>query len=85
MKSLLQVNNVLYISFLYSQNNSHIHIRIISTYIKGTMGELSPVVVIDSRKIGKMRRGDVTARLQLAYKEAVATRLEWSTEIPPFV
>lgn len=61
------------------------HIRIISTYIKGTMGELSPVVVIDGRRIGNMRRGDVTARLQIAYKEAVATRLEWSTEIPPFV
>ena len=51
------------------------------------MGELTPVTKIDGRKIGwndTMTRGVVTEVLQKAYKEAVATRLDWSTEIPPF-
>jgi len=48
------------------------------------MGELTPVTKIDGRQIGAMTRGVVTEVLQKAYKEAVATRLDWSTEIPPF-
>ena len=55
-------------------------------FTTGTMGELTPVTMIDGRKIGKRGlRGIVTEQLQRAYKEAVATRLDWSTEIPPFV
>lgn len=50
------------------------------------MGELTPVTVIDGRVIGEMGRvkGVVTEKLQKAYKEAIKTRPEWSTEIPPF-
>ena len=55
-------------------------------FTTGTMGELTPVIDIDGRQIGdKANRGVVTEQLQKAYKEAVATRLHWSTEIPPFV
>lgn len=53
-------------------------------FTTGTMGELTPVTKIDGRQIGAMRRGVVTEVLQKAYKEAVATRLDWSTAIPPF-
>ena len=31
-----------------------------------------------------MKRGAVTELLQKTYKEAAKTRLDWSTEIPPF-
>ena len=57
-------------------------------FTTGTMGELTPVTKIDGRAIGyrnSMTRGVVTETLQNAYKEAVATRLHWSTEIPPFI
>lgn len=56
-------------------------------FTTGTMGELTPVTKIDGRIIGwesTMKRGEVTELLQKTYKEAVATRLHWSTEIPPF-
>ncbi|KAL7538377.1 hypothetical protein ACHAXR_009748 [Thalassiosira sp. AJA248-18] len=56
-------------------------------FTTGTMGELTPVTQIDGRVIGyksTMKRGEVTELLQKAYKEAVATRLGWSTEIPQF-
>ncbi len=53
-------------------------------FTTGTMGELTPVTMIDGRKIGKMKRGPVTSLLQKTYKKAVETRLDWSTEIPPF-
>lgn len=56
-------------------------------FTTGTMGELTPVTTIDGRPIGwrnTMKRGLVTERLQKAYKEAVATRRSWSTEIPQF-
>ena len=56
-------------------------------FTTGTMGELTPVTMIDGRKIGSkglMARGVVTERLQKTYKEAIKTRLDWSTEIPPF-
>jgi len=56
-------------------------------FTTGTMGELTPVTMIDGRVIGwedTMKRGAVTELLQKTYKKAVATRLHWSTEIPPF-
>ena len=56
-------------------------------FTTGTMGELTPVTKIDGRTIGwenTTKRGAVTELLQNAYKEAVKTRLGWSTEIPPF-
>jgi branched-subunit amino acid aminotransferase/4-amino-4-deoxychorismate lyase len=50
------------------------------------VGELTPVTVIDGRIIGEKGKvkGAVTERLQQAYKEAIVTRLDWSTELPPF-
>eukprot|EP00581_Thalassiosira_minuscula_P014340 CAMPEP_0183729772 /NCGR_PEP_ID=MMETSP0737-20130205/31159_1 /TAXON_ID=385413 /ORGANISM="Thalassiosira miniscula, Strain CCMP1093" /LENGTH=681 /DNA_ID=CAMNT_0025962053 /DNA_START=97 /DNA_END=2142 /DNA_ORIENTATION=- len=56
-------------------------------FTTGTMGELTPVTRIDGRVIGwknEMKRGVVTELLQKTYKEAVKTRLDWSTEIPSF-
>mmetsp|Transcript_16941 Transcript_16941/g.30758 ORF Transcript_16941/g.30758 Transcript_16941/m.30758 type:complete len:690 (+) Transcript_16941:124-2193(+) len=56
-------------------------------FTTGTMGELTPVTIIDGRSIGwnnTTKRGAVTELLQSTYKEAVKTRLDWSTEIPPF-
>lgn len=54
-------------------------------FTTGTMGELTPVTMIDGRVIGKEnRRGPVTELLQRTYKDAVATRDDWSTLIPPF-
>lgn len=54
-------------------------------FTTGTMGELTPVTKIDGRVIGRENaRGAITELLQRKYKEAVATRDDWSTEIPPF-
>ena len=56
-------------------------------FTTGTMGELTPVTQIDGRVIGQNdipKKGVVTELLQKTYKEAVKTRLNWSTEIPPF-
>ena len=53
-------------------------------FTTGTMGELTPVTKIDGRVIGSGKRGFVTDKLQQAYKQSVDTRLDWSTEIPPF-
>jgi len=56
-------------------------------FTTGTMGELTPVTMIDGRVVGwnnTMKRGVVTELLQKTYKEAVKTRLDWSTEIPQF-
>ena len=47
------------------------------------MGELTPVTNIDGRIIGEGVRGQVTARLQEAYK-TLPERPGWATEIPPF-
>lgn len=52
-------------------------------FTTGTMGELTPVTKIDGRVIGKGLRGEVTKRLQDAYKELPETP-GWATEIPPF-
>ncbi|KAL3763171.1 hypothetical protein ACHAWU_006196 [Discostella pseudostelligera] len=56
-------------------------------FTTGTMGELTPVTKIDGRSIGwrsTMKRGVVTELLQKAYKDAIATRDDWSTMIPLF-
>ncbi|KAL7543719.1 hypothetical protein ACHAWF_007840 [Thalassiosira exigua] len=56
-------------------------------FTTGTMGELTPVTTIDGRAIGwndSAERGAVTKLLQETYKKAIETRLDWSTEIPPF-
>lgn len=43
----------------------------------------TPVTMIDGRVIGKGTRGDITKRLQDAYKN-LPEREGWATEIPPF-
>ena len=54
-------------------------------FTTGTMGELTPVTLIDGRVIGKEgKRGQVTELLQRTYKDAVATRDDWYTDLPPF-
>lgn len=52
-------------------------------FTTGTMGELTPVTMIDGRVIGDGSRGDITSRLQDAYK-TLPERPGWATEIPPF-
>lgn len=52
-------------------------------FTTGTMGELTPVTNIDGRVIGTGSRGEITKRLQDAYK-ALPAKPGWSTEIPPF-
>jgi len=53
-------------------------------FTTGTMGELTPVTMIDGRQIGSTGKiGDVTMRLQEVYS-TLPERPGWSTEIPPF-
>ena len=52
-------------------------------FTTGTMGELTPVTLIDGRVIGTGARGGVTKRLQEAYK-TLPERPGWATDIPPF-
>lgn len=52
-------------------------------FTTGTMGELTPVTKIDGRVIGTGCRGEITKRLQDAYK-ALPAKPGWATEIPPF-
>jgi protein-lysine N-methyltransferase EEF2KMT len=52
-------------------------------FTSGTMGELTPVTRIDGRIIGEGVRGEVTARLQEAYKK-LPEREGWSTPLPEF-
>lgn len=52
-------------------------------FTTGTMGELTPVTNIDGRVIGSGVRGEITARLQEAYK-TLPERPGWATPIPPF-
>ncbi len=52
-------------------------------FTSGTMGELTPVTRIDGRVIGKGIRGDITKRLQDAYK-TLPERPGWATPIPEF-
>jgi protein-lysine N-methyltransferase EEF2KMT len=53
-------------------------------FTTGTMGELTPVTRIDGRVIGEGVRGEITARLQEAYKK-LPEREGWATPIPEFV
>ena len=52
-------------------------------FTTGTMGELTPVTMIDGRVIGTGSRGEITKRLQEAYK-TLPEREGWATPIPPF-
>lgn len=52
-------------------------------FTTGTMGELTPVTMIDGRIIGNGVRGQVTARLQDAYK-TLPERDGWATPIPEY-
>jgi branched-subunit amino acid aminotransferase/4-amino-4-deoxychorismate lyase len=52
-------------------------------FTTGTMGELTPVTKIDGRVIGTGLRGEITKRLQDAYRELPETP-GWATDIPPF-
>ena len=52
-------------------------------FTSGTMGELTPVNMIDGRVIGTGVRGAVTSRLQEVYS-TLPERPGWSTVIPPF-
>jgi branched-subunit amino acid aminotransferase/4-amino-4-deoxychorismate lyase len=52
-------------------------------FTTGTMGELTPVTRIDGRVIGTGACGEITKRLQEAYK-ILPERPGWATEIPPF-
>ena len=52
-------------------------------FTSGTMGELTPVTMIDGRVIGTGVRGAVTSRLQEVYS-TLPERPGWSTVIPPF-
>ena len=52
-------------------------------FTTGTMGELTPVTMIDGRVIGQGVRGAITQRLQDVYK-TLPERPGWATEIPPF-
>jgi branched-chain amino acid aminotransferase group I len=52
-------------------------------FTTGTMGELTPVTLIDGRVIGNGVRGEITERLQEAYR-TLPERPGWATEIPPF-
>ncbi|OEU09961.1 D-aminoacid aminotransferase-like PLP-dependent enzyme [Fragilariopsis cylindrus CCMP1102] len=52
-------------------------------FTTGTMGELTPVTKIDGRVIGTGLRGEITKRLQDAYRKLPETP-GWATDIPPF-
>lgn len=52
-------------------------------FTTGTMGEITPVTMIDGRVIGTGVRGEITKKLQDAFKN-LPDRPGWSTEIPPF-
>ena len=52
-------------------------------FTTGTMGELTPVTMIDGRVIGTGKRGIMTIRLQEAY-QALPERDGWATPIPDF-
>jgi len=52
-------------------------------FTSGTMGELTPVTMIDGRTIGNGKVGEVTLQLQESYS-TVPDRPGWTTELPPF-
>ncbi len=52
-------------------------------FTTGTMGELTPVTMIDGRIIGSGKKGPITERLQEIYSK-LPERPGWATAIPPF-
>lgn len=52
-------------------------------FTTGTMGELTPVTMIDGRVIGSGVRGPITERLQAVYS-TLPEREGMATAIPPF-
>jgi branched-subunit amino acid aminotransferase/4-amino-4-deoxychorismate lyase len=52
-------------------------------FTTGTMGELTPVTMIDGRVIGSGALGPITKRLQDAYK-TLPERPGWATALPKF-
>lgn len=52
-------------------------------FTTGTMGELTPVTMIDGRVIGNGQRGPVTEQLQAVYK-TLPEREGMATELPMF-
>eukprot|EP00588_Corethron_pennatum_P009710 CAMPEP_0194272750 /NCGR_PEP_ID=MMETSP0169-20130528/6228_1 /TAXON_ID=218684 /ORGANISM="Corethron pennatum, Strain L29A3" /LENGTH=550 /DNA_ID=CAMNT_0039015489 /DNA_START=300 /DNA_END=1952 /DNA_ORIENTATION=+ len=52
-------------------------------FTTGTMGELTPVTMIDGRKISDGKKGVLTQRLQEVYS-TLPERPGWATEIPQF-
>ena len=55
----------------------------VEVFTTGTMGELTPVTMIDGRQIGDGSKGSVTKMLQEVYSK-LPERQGWATEIPPF-
>jgi len=53
-------------------------------FTTGTMGELTPVTMIDGRVIGSGIRGPITTKLQEGYKRLTQSD-EWGTPIPEFI
>jgi branched-subunit amino acid aminotransferase/4-amino-4-deoxychorismate lyase len=53
-------------------------------FTTGTMGELTPVTMIDGRIIGTGKRGPLTSLLQETYK-ALPERDGWATPLPEYV
>ena len=52
-------------------------------FTTGTMGELTPVTLIDGRVIGSGERGEITKRLQEVYR-TLPERPGWATDIPEY-
>jgi len=52
-------------------------------FTSGTMGELTPVAMIDGRVIGDGKRGAITQKLQEVYS-TLPEREGWATPIPSF-
>lgn len=53
-------------------------------FTTGTMGELTPVTLIDGRVIGTGTRGPITQQLQEVYKTLPERGDQWATPIPEF-
>jgi protein-lysine N-methyltransferase EEF2KMT len=53
-------------------------------FTTGTMGELTPVTMIDGRMIGQGQRGPITKQLQDIYQTLPERGEPWSTIIPDF-
>jgi len=53
-------------------------------FTTGTMGEITPVTIIDGRTIGNGKLGSITHLLQNEYKKLPNLGSEWCTELPEF-